>query len=125
MDTGFEMFDAMSVIVPIFFVVFIGIFLFAIGKGITEWSNNNQQPKLTVMAKVVSKRTRVSGGANDHSASTHYYTTFEVESGDRMEFQVNGYEYGQLAEGDHGELTFQGTRYHGFTRVKNSVQSAE
>ena len=41
---------------------------------------------------------------------------FEVESGDRMEFAVQGQEYGLLIEGDYGKLTFQGTRYMGFVR---------
>ena len=45
-----------------------------------------------------------------------YYVTFQMESGDRMEFQVSGIEYGMLAEGDTGELTFQGTRYLAFER---------
>lgn len=46
-----------------------------------------------------------------------YYVTFEVESGDRMEFSVYGKEYGMLAEGDEGKLTFQGSRYLGFERA--------
>ena len=50
------------------------------------------------------------------STSTTYYATFEVESGDRIEFLINGWEYGQLAEGDMGKLSFQGTRYLGFVR---------
>lgn len=45
-----------------------------------------------------------------------YYVTFQFESGDRMEFQVYGSEYGMLAEGDEGKLTFQGTRYLSFER---------
>ena len=44
------------------------------------------------------------------------YVTFEVESGDRMEMNVRGSEYGMLAEGDVGKLTFQGTRYLNFER---------
>jgi hypothetical protein len=47
------------------------------------------------------------------------YVTFEVESGDRMEFHVAGHEYGMLIEGDTGNLTFQGTRYLGFDRVSD------
>lgn len=50
------------------------------------------------------------------SASTWYYVTFQVESGDRMEFSVTGSEYGMLAEGDCGKLSFQGTRYLSFER---------
>ena len=33
-----------------------------------------------------------------------------------MEFHVSGLEYGMLAEGDTGSLTFQGTRYLSFER---------
>ena len=45
-----------------------------------------------------------------------YYVTFEVDSGDRIEFSMSGSEYGMLIEGDAGTLNFQGTRYLGFER---------
>ena len=51
------------------------------------------------------------------AASTAYFVTFEVESGDRMELAVTGEEYGLLIEGDTGRLTFQGTRVKGFDRI--------
>ena len=84
-------------------------------------SKNNNSPRLTVQAAVVAKRTKVShhrhGGVNEHHhTSTSYYITFQVDSGDRMEFHVNGQEYGMLIEGDQGMLSFQGTRYLGFQR---------
>ena len=50
------------------------------------------------------------------STSTHYYVTFQFDSGDRLELHVPGREYGMMAEGDVGDLTFQGTRYLGFDR---------
>ena len=50
------------------------------------------------------------------TTNTIYYVTFQTERGDRMEFQVSGTEYGMLAEGDTGRLTFQGTRYLAFER---------
>ena len=50
------------------------------------------------------------------STSTHYYVTFQVESGDRFELGVNGSDYGMLVEGDEGMLTFQGTRFLSFER---------
>jgi Uncharacterized protein conserved in bacteria (DUF2199)/Protein of unknown function (DUF2500) len=37
-------------------------------------------------------------------------------TGDRREFSISGNEYGMLAEGDEGRLTYQGTRYRGFER---------
>lgn len=58
-----------------------------------------------------------SGAHGYHTtSSTTYYVTFQVESGDRMELAVTGSEYGMLAEGDEGKLTFQGTRYLAFDR---------
>jgi len=110
---GFDFFGIMFVLIPI---IIIGVFAFIIIKGISEWSSNNQSPVLAVPAEVVTKRSRTSGGAGDSSASTSYYVTFEVESGDRVELRMNGKEYGMLAEEDLGILTFQGTRYKGFER---------
>lgn len=103
----------------IFFLIFalvIGGFILMLVSGICQWHKNNESPQLTVNAAVVSRRTRISGGSGDTMASTWYYATFEVESGDRMEFSVSGQEYGLLAEGDTGQLTFQGTRFLGFER---------
>ncbi len=115
-NDGFDLFDIMSIIIPVFFLFVGGIILFTIIRGIKVWSNNNKQPRLNVDAIVVSKRTEVSGGGADSHSSTWYYVTFQFESGDRLELSVNGREFGLLAEGDVGDLDFQGTRYHGFTR---------
>jgi len=51
------------------------------------------------------------------TTSTTYYATFQMESGDRMELRLDGYEYGMLAEGDRGKLSFQGTRYLSFEKT--------
>jgi hypothetical protein len=115
------MFDFFGSVMPVFFIVVIGIILLSAGKGILQWSQNNRQPLLSVDSKIVSKRTEVkhTQQTDDTMSSrtrTTYYLTFEVESGDRMEFVVNGEEFGMCAEGDEGLLRFQGTRYHGFVR---------
>ena len=117
---GFGMFNIMFTIV---FILVIGTFVVMLVKGISEWNKNNHSPRLTVPATIIAKRTNVSrhrhGGANTHHyhhTSTTYYVTFQVESGDRMEFHISGQEYGLLIEGDHGNLSFQGTRYLGFER---------
>ena len=120
-------FSVMELLFPFFFFAVFGMVLIVLVvtlvRGIGEWHKNNNSPRLTVSAKVVSKRTSVSHGhhhgANGHmhtTSSTWYYVTFEVESGDRMELGVSGSEYGMLAEGDSGKLTFQGTRYLSFER---------
>lgn len=117
---GFNMFSLMSMLFPVFFILIFGLFIFTIGRNIKEWNSNNKEPVLIVAAKLVSRRinNRRHHNSNGHSSnSTSYYATFEVESGDRMEFHISGKEYGLLAEGDMGKLTFQGTRYHSFERV--------
>ena len=126
MGMGFGMggFDLMFSIFPFLFitifVIVIGTFIVTAVRGIGIWSKNNASPRLTVSAQVVTKRTQVSHHHHQDSmshTSTAYYATFQVESGDRMEFSVSGAEYGMLAEGDQGSLTFQGTRYLGFERI--------
>lgn len=120
-------FSIMEFLFPFFFFAVFGmvliVFVVTLVRGIGEWRKNNNSPRITVPAKVVSKRTSVSHGhhhgANGHmhtTSSARYYATFEVESGDRMELALSGCEYGMLAEGDTGKLTFQGTRYLSFER---------
>ncbi|WP_102262390.1 DUF2500 domain-containing protein [Mesobacillus jeotgali] len=114
--------DFMFTFVPIFmgaiFILVFGIIIFTIIKSVGTWSKNNQSPRVNANAMVVTKRTSVRGGGETRARSI-YYVTFELDSGDRLELQVDGQEYGQLVEGDHGDLNFQGTRYLGFTRRAN------
>ena len=123
------MFMLFEFMFPIIFVIVFGMIIFQFVTGIGTWHKNNQSPRLSVSATVVAKRENVShhshpnggdpSGAHGYhtTSSTCYYVTFQVESGDRMELQVSGREYGMLAEGDIGKLTFQGTRYLSFERV--------
>ncbi|MCL1697077.1 MULTISPECIES: DUF2500 domain-containing protein [unclassified Lysinibacillus] len=115
---GFDEFSFANSFISIMFFIVFGIIAFTIIKGIFQWSKNNNEPLLTVPAKVVTKRSNTSGGSGNSSAHTSYYVTFEVQSGDRLELKMNGHNYGQLADGDYGLLTFQGTRYHTFERHK-------
>ena len=123
---GFDL--LFSILFPILFLVVLGMILYTFIRNIRTWNQNNHSPRLTVPATVVAKRTDVShsssanagdvSGAHgyDTSTFTSYYVTFQVESGDRMEFEVDGSDYGLLVQGDIGKLSFQGTRYLGFER---------
>ena len=103
-------------------LILIGAMLVALVPGLNKWSFNNQQPVLTVQARIVTKRLRVSGGGHNGSASTRYYITFEsMADGLRQEFSVPSAEYSGLADGDTGDLTHPGTRYKGFIRVRQPV----
>lgn len=106
----------------VFFLIFGVIavmILVTVFRGLSQWNKNNHSPRLTVEARVVTKRQNISrhrSGDHMSTTSSRYYVTFQVESGDRMELQMTGPEYGMLAEGDRGRLTFQGTRYVSFER---------
>jgi hypothetical protein len=117
-DFGASAFNIMFFIV--FAIIVTGFIVIAV-HGLGQWKRNNNSPRLTVDASVVSRRISVAhhenAGSNmAMSSSTSYYATFQVESGDRMELRLSGPEYGMLVEGDRGKLTFQGTRYLGFVR---------
>lgn len=118
-----DLFTAVPVFIGVIFVLVIGGIIFAVVRGIGTWAWNNGQPVQTLSAHVVSKRTDTSGTGSSMDSdfgsgrvSTSYYVTFEVGNGERKEFGMSGREYGLLAEGDPGMLTFQGTRYKGFAR---------
>ena len=100
-------FSIISVLIAVFI---IGTIIFVFANIIKEWNKNNHSPKLSVPAVAVSRR------AQRSDDSTWYYITFQVESGDRMEFMVNSSVYGTIIEGDFGKLTFQGSRYLDFDR---------
>ncbi len=119
MGIGFQL---METLFPLLFILFFVVFFVILIRGILQWHKNNQSPRLTVEATIVTKRRHVThhnGGAAGSmgTTSTSYYVTFQVASGDRMELRVSGQEYGMLAEGDRGQLTFQGTRYLDFQRM--------
>jgi hypothetical protein len=114
-----DLFTIVPLIVGAGFVLVFGLILVAVIRGIAQWHYNNQQPVLSVPARVVAKRTEASGSSSPNrmgSTSTYYYCAFELPHPERREFWVSGQEYGLLAEGNAGTLTYQGTRYQGFRR---------
>ena len=114
------MFDVIFGFAYIF--VFGTIIYFSI-RGIHEWYQNNQSPIVTIHALVISKRMNTSVHIHDmhHHRSTIYYITFEIQSGERLEFHVNGKEYGIIIEGDVGVLSYQRTRFLGFEHVQEKM----
>ena len=67
---------------------------------------------------MVAKRASVSHHHHENhmSTSTTYYVTFEFINKERLELRLSGREYGLLAEGDRGILSFQGSRFIDFKR---------
>ena len=121
-----------SIVFPLIFFGLMCLFIFTLISNLRTWNKNNHSPRLSIPAAVVAKRTDIShsdtanagdlSGAHGYRTSTYtsYYVTFQVESGDRMEFEVDGSDYGLLVQGDIGKLSFQGTRYLGLSGTKCS-----
>ena len=107
---GFGLFQILFLLM--FGLVFGTIVATMVRKGKQNRKNDNS-PRLTSEATVVTKRTKVWG---DHSR-TVYYATFQFESGDRLELEIPHNQFGYLVEGDRGKLSFQGTRFLGFERI--------
>ena len=102
----------------IFVIIWFIFFFFIIAKNIGQFIENENSPVLTISATIVDKRRKThhhhSNGHHHHSHS--YHITFEMQDGERIELRVKRYEYNELAIGDRGMLTHQGTRYKGFER---------
>ncbi len=120
----------LSPLMTILIAVFAALLIGAVGRGLYVWVRNNRSPRETAEARVVTKRMKVSGhgghagartvsGMNGAGFSTYtrYFVTFELENGKRLELGMKDPEYGMLAEGDRGRLSYQGTRYLGFERA--------
>ena len=118
MGMGFQVVNIMSTLI---FLMVMGMMIGALVHNISRWSKNEKSPRLTVEANVVAKRTAHRRTMSNKRYSgrdyTNYYATFQFESGDRLELELQGREYGMIVEGDKGKLTFQGTRYLGFERI--------
>ncbi len=112
-------FGAFGILFTLFFllvfVFIVGMFIYVISTNVKKANNNRNSPRLTVDAKVVSKRDQVRG----ENTFTYYFATFEFESGDRIELEMQGQESGMVVEGDAGSLTFQGSKFISFSRTQN------
>ena len=96
-------------------LLMFGIIAFRMVQSARQWNKDNHSPKLTVPVTIPAKRADTSRRKNTYR--TRYYVTFQFESGDRMELELQGHEYGLIVEGDRGNLTFQGGRFLGFERT--------
>jgi hypothetical protein len=82
-----------------------------------HWSRNNASPVVTTVARVVAKRTDMRGGRDASRAHSSYFATFEAPTGERWELPLPVGQFGLVAEGDLGNLTYQGTRFKSFDRT--------
>lgn len=122
-------YDSFSAMFGLIFLIAVAMIVVVVIKGVAQWHENNESPRLTVEARVVDKRKEmrheqhanagdITGAHGYHTTtSVLYHVTFQVESGDQMRFTVRGTEYEMLQEGMNGRLSFQGSRYLGFEKI--------
>ena len=102
------------VIVIVGFLVVLAIpMVIAVLRVARRWSIEKRSPLDKAEARVVDKRTLVTGGRPETQT---YYVTFEFPTGQRLELEVPGRDSGVLVVGDQGTLAWQGPRYLGFAR---------
>ena len=103
----------------IFVIIWFLLFFYIIAKNIGQFIENENSPVLTVSAAIVEMRrkTHHHHHKHGHHHSHTYHITFETQEGERLELRVKRSEYHELAVGDRGMLTHQGTRYLGFERM--------
>lgn len=70
-------------------------------------NKNKNMPQVTAGAVVIGRRETASG----------YFVAFQLDSGERIELNVDTNAYGMLVDGERGMVTFQGTRCLGFQRT--------
>lgn len=103
----------------LFIILWFVLFFYIVGKGISQWIENENSPVLTVSASIVDMRRKTHHHHHNghHHHSRTYHVTFEKEGGERIELKVKRNEYHEMSIGDKGMLTHQGTRYQGFKRM--------
>ncbi|GAA3639886.1 hypothetical protein GCM10022223_68820 [Kineosporia mesophila] len=114
-DPFFYVWFAFAGVIALVFLAFVVAIGRATIQGMQQRRRDNAAPVLTVPGTVVAKR-QDHRRSNEHS-HTDYFVTFEIQGHDRIEFPVEGNQWGTLLEGDRGQVTYQGTRYQGFSRT--------
>ena len=122
MEGNFEhMIPLFTVMGILFFLVFLftlAMMVFTVVRTMSAKKQNDREPMLTVPAVVAAKRTDFYRYRGTSGGSTLYFVTFQVQSGDRLELNLSGREFGLLREGDRGSLTFRGKEFLDFTRER-------
>lgn len=107
---------AVPALMGLFLTIFVVVVVVKLVQGARTVAANSAQPERSVTARVVGRRMRTEGGGNDTAVRSVYFATFELPDGERLELKVPARQYGQVAEGDEGQLTHQGTWFRGFER---------
>lgn len=105
-----------------FLVVSLG-FLTALFDNCKIWTYGGGKPIITVNSKVINKRVRTFHDTQSYGDMipsynyiTSYYVTFEMESEEKLEFSITDVEFENIAIGDTGKLSYQGSKFLAFEK---------
>lgn len=116
-------------------VSFIAMFCIIIGLSliivIRQWWKNRHSPLIVTQATVIDKRIEEHYIRSKRSAGIVYrtrklliyYITFNLEGGENIELRTNEIEYSELQKEDYGKLSFKGSKYMGFVKIKKEMKN--
>ena len=114
-------FNFMFTVIPVLVLIgFVLVFSLAAASAV-RYFRNARSPRESVYARVVAKRTEVTGGSRAHGevhrhSRTHYYITLEFDNGARKEYLDVKQLSGLVVEGDAGYASVQGDWILAFER---------
>lgn len=124
-------FSSDSLLAKPFMILFIVVLSVMVAYVLFRWLKDKSSPKITTMAKIISKEThkikhasnRVAGIGRRKTYSDEYYITFQLEHNNTLKLFIRTEEeYEHLHEGDKGKLTFQGKRYINFEKENSPAK---
>lgn len=110
------------ILIGLFFAVVIGGITYQQIQKMRVSARNNTLPILTTSATLVSKRKDIIAQPpginpkNQIAPSTTFFASFRLPDSQTVEVQVNDVQFATLTEGEVGQITYQGTRFLGFTK---------
>ena len=113
----------MEILIPLFMIGIVCACIVVFARAIVQWIKDSKAPVETVPAEVLALYTKDdtammpmgSDGAMMPVSNTVCCVRFALADGTVSEYQVPRRLYSGLAVGMRGQLTYQGTRFRGFT----------
>ena len=120
--------DFLLYVTPVAIIIISVIFIINKAKKFSRWSDSLHEEQKTVTATLIEKEevTKAYGNGlrrNPGSipfSSTTGRLTFETLDGEKLTFNVKGFDYGGVKEGKTGRLTYQGIYYLSFKTSDDS-----
>ena len=120
----FFFFPSFGTLVKLVLLAAVVLFVIIVVKGLAQYHRDNQAPMLTEQAVVTyippvrdfhttPYSSNRSGFFNSSSAA---FVSFQLNSGEVKRFRLQKEEYERLQAGDRGMLTYQGSRFRGFSK---------